>query len=30
MADVRNTRTIWRVIKSGWVLDPEELKPTRN
>jgi imidazolonepropionase-like amidohydrolase len=23
--DIRNTQTIWRVIKGGWVLDPEEM-----
>jgi imidazolonepropionase-like amidohydrolase len=25
LQDIRNTRTIWRVIKGGWVFDPEEL-----
>ncbi|NIR46621.1 MAG: amidohydrolase family protein [Gemmatimonadetes bacterium] len=25
--DIRNTQTIWRVIKGGWVFDPEELRP---
>jgi imidazolonepropionase-like amidohydrolase/Tol biopolymer transport system component len=28
--DIRNTESIWRVIKGGWVFDPEELKPDRN
>jgi imidazolonepropionase-like amidohydrolase/Tol biopolymer transport system component len=23
--DIRNTQTIWRVIKGGWVFDPEEM-----
>jgi hypothetical protein len=23
----RNTQTIWRVIKGGWVFDPDELRP---
>ena len=27
---IRNTQTIWRVIKGGWVFDPEELQPQRN
>jgi imidazolonepropionase-like amidohydrolase len=25
--DIKNTQTIWRVIKGGWVFDPEELRP---
>jgi hypothetical protein len=25
LEDIRNTQTIWRVIKDGWVFDPEEL-----
>jgi hypothetical protein len=25
--DIKNTQAIWRVIKGGWVFDPEELKP---
>ena len=28
--DIKNTQTIWRVIKGGWVFDPEELRPVRN
>ncbi len=30
LEDIRNTLTIWRVIKGGWVFDPEELRPERN
>ena len=26
LEDIKNTQTIWRVIKSGWVFDPEELQ----
>jgi imidazolonepropionase-like amidohydrolase len=26
LADIRNTRTIWRVIKAGWVFDPQGLR----
>ncbi len=29
MEDIKNTQTIWRVIKGGWVCDPEVLKPER-
>jgi imidazolonepropionase-like amidohydrolase len=25
LADIRNTRGIWRVVKAGWVLDPDQL-----
>ncbi|MGI8784842.1 MAG: amidohydrolase family protein [Acidobacteriota bacterium] len=25
--DIRHTRKIWRVIKGGWVFDPEKLRP---
>jgi imidazolonepropionase-like amidohydrolase len=25
--DIQNTQTIWRVIKGGWVFDPEALRP---
>ena len=25
--DITNTRTIWRVIKDGWLFDPAELQP---
>ena len=27
LKDIKNTQTIWRVIKGGWVFDPEELQP---
>ncbi len=27
MEDIKSTQTIWRVIKGGWVFDPEELRP---
>ncbi|MCH8145396.1 MAG: PD40 domain-containing protein [Gemmatimonadetes bacterium] len=30
LEDIRNTQTIWRVIKGGWVFDPEALRPERN
>ena len=30
LEDIRNTQTIWRVIKGGFVFDPEELRPERN
>ena len=30
LEDIKNTQTIWRVIKGGWVFDPEELRPERN
>jgi imidazolonepropionase-like amidohydrolase/WD40 repeat protein len=30
LEDIRNTQRIWRVIKGGWVFDPEELRPQRN
>ena len=26
--DIKNTQTIWRVLKGGWVFDPEKLRPT--
>jgi Tol biopolymer transport system component len=29
LEDIRNSQAIWRVIKGGWVFDPEELKPGR-
>ncbi|MDA2931473.1 amidohydrolase family protein [Acidobacteria bacterium AH-259-O06] len=25
--DIKNTQTIWRAIKGGWVFDPEKLRP---
>jgi imidazolonepropionase-like amidohydrolase/WD40 repeat protein len=28
--DIKNTQAIWRVIKGGFVFDPEELRPERN
>ena len=28
--DIKNTQAIWRVLKGGWVFDPEELQPPRN
>ena len=27
LEDIRNTQTIWRVIKGGWVFDPQTLRP---
>jgi len=30
LEDIKNTQTIWRVIKEGWVFDPEELQAERN
>ena len=27
LEDIKNTQTIWRVLKGGWVFDPEELRP---
>ena len=30
LEDIKNTQRIWRVIKGGWVFDPEELRPQRN
>ncbi len=29
LEDIRNTQSIWRVIKGGWLFDPEELKLDR-
>ncbi len=26
LEDIKNTQSIWRVIKGGWVFDPEELQ----
>ena len=26
LEDIKNTQTIWRVIKGGWVFDPEALQ----
>ena len=28
--DIKNTQTIWRVIKGGFVFDPDALRPERN
>jgi imidazolonepropionase-like amidohydrolase len=25
--DIKNTQTIWRVIKGGWLFDPDKLRP---
>ena len=30
LEDIKNTQAIWRVLKGGWVFDPEELQPPRN
>ncbi len=30
LEDIKNTQAIWRVIKGGWVFDPEKLRPERN
>ena len=30
LEDIKNTQTIWRVIKGGFVFDPDELRPERN
>ncbi len=30
LEDIKNTQSIWRVIKGGWVFDPEALRPQRN
>ncbi len=27
LEDIRNTQTIWRVIKGGWHFDPDKLRP---
>ena len=27
--DIKNTQSIWRVIKDGWLFDPDELRPPR-
>jgi imidazolonepropionase-like amidohydrolase len=26
LENIRNTETVWRVIKMGWIFDPENLK----
>ncbi len=30
LEDIKNTEGIWRVIKGGFVFDPEALRPERN
>ena len=30
LEDIRNTQTVWRVIKGGWVFDPAVLRPEGN
>ena len=30
LEDIKNTQAIWRVIKGGFVFDPEKLRPSRN
>jgi imidazolonepropionase-like amidohydrolase len=30
LEDIKNTQSIWRVIKGGWVFDPEKLKPEKS
>ncbi len=30
LEDIKNTQTIWRVMKGGWVFDPEALRPDGN
>jgi imidazolonepropionase-like amidohydrolase/Tol biopolymer transport system component len=30
LEDIQNTQSIWRVIKGGWVFDPEQLRPDPN
>ena len=30
LEDIRNTQSIWRVIKGGWMFDPEEMRPDHN
>ncbi len=27
LEDIKNTQSIWRVIKGGWLFDPEKLRP---
>ncbi len=27
LEDIKNTQTVWRVIKGGWLFDPEKLRP---
>ena len=30
LEDIKNTQSIWRVIKGGWMFDPEAMRPDRN
>jgi imidazolonepropionase-like amidohydrolase/Tol biopolymer transport system component len=30
LEDIKNTQTIWRVIKGGWLFDPEKLRPPKS
>lgn len=30
LENIRNTETIWRVVKGGWIFDPEKLQRTSN
>ena len=30
LEDIKNTQTIWRVLKGGFVFDPVELRPSGN
>ena len=30
LEDIKNTQIIWRVIKGGWMFDPETMQPDRN
>ena len=30
LEDIKNTQTIWRVIKGGWVFDPDKLRPPKS
>ena len=30
LEDIRNSQAIWRVIKGGWLFDPQALRPARN
>ena len=30
LENIRNTETVWRVVKGGWIFDPEKLQRTSN
>jgi imidazolonepropionase-like amidohydrolase/Tol biopolymer transport system component len=30
LEDIKNTQTIWRVIKGGWLFDPDKLRPLKS